>query len=180
MTLKIKEGSSSKEAKKNLSSIFDNESTCWDNAYTKKEWTPKTKPSIKIDSIASSTSTKDYNEKFKKGRIDLNGIINIQFALNERSSDLLIKTLILISSIKEGIIKHLLYEIEIAVEKLTYQKQKNRSILKKLDENEMLSFSWMSVFNELDANLTLAVRMFCILCGFNKKTVKKMKKRVLK
>ena len=44
----------------------------------------------------------------------------------------------------------------------------------------MLSFSWMSVFNELDANLTLAVRMFCILCGFNKKTVKEMKKRVLK
>ena len=175
MTLKIKEGSSSKEAKKNLSSIFDNESTCWDNAYTVKEWTPKTKPSIKIDSIASSTLTKDCNEKFKKGRIDLNGIINIQFALNERSSDLLIKTLILIYSIKEGIIKHLLYEIEIAVEKLTSKKQKNRSTLKKLDENEMLSFSWMSV-----ANLTLAVRMFCILCGFNKKTVKKIKKRVLK
>ena len=37
MTLKIKEGSSSKEAKKNLSSIFDNESTCWDNANTKQE-----------------------------------------------------------------------------------------------------------------------------------------------
>ena len=123
MTLKIKEGSSSKEAKKILSSIFDNESTCWDNAYTKKEWTPKTKPSIKIDSIASSTSAKDYNEKFKKGRIDLNGIIKIQFALNERSSDLLIKTLILISSIKEGIIKHLLYEIEIAVEKLPRNKR---------------------------------------------------------
>ena len=149
----------------------------WGQFLHKKEWTPKTKPSIKIDSIASSTSTRDYNEKFKKKRIDLNGIINTQFALNERSSDLLIKTLILISSIKEGIIKHLLCEIEIAVKKLTSKKQKNRSILKKLDENAMLSFSWMSVFNELDANLTLAARMFCILCGFNKKTVKIMKKK---
>ena len=37
MTLKIKEGSFSKEAKKNLSIIFENESTCGDNSYTKKE-----------------------------------------------------------------------------------------------------------------------------------------------
>ena len=86
----------------------------------------------------------------------------------------------LTSSIKEGIIKHLLYEIEIAVEKLTSLKQKNCSILKKLDENEMLSFSWMSVFNELDANLTLAVRMFCILCGFNKKNSKKNERKSIK
>ena len=39
----------------------------------------------------------------------------------------------------------------------------------------------MSVFYKLDANLTLAARMFCILCGFKKKTVKKiMKKKSIK
>ena len=36
-TQKIKKGNSSKEAKKNLSSVFENESTCGDHSYTKKK-----------------------------------------------------------------------------------------------------------------------------------------------
>ena len=153
-----------------------------DHSYTKKEKKPTTKSSIKIDPFSSSTSTRDYNEKFENGKIDLNDIVKIQFTLNERSSNLLVKTLMLTSSITEGIIKHLLYETEIAVEKLTSKQQKNCFTLRKFDENAMLSFSWQSVFNEFDANLTLAARMFCILCGFNKKTVNKKnnEKKVLK
>ena len=110
MTLKIKESSSSKEAKKNSSRVFENESTCGDHSDTKKKKKPKTKPSIKIDFISSSISTKDYAKNFEKDRIKLglNDFAKIQYALNERSTDLLIKTLVLTSSIKECIIKHLL------------------------------------------------------------------------
>ena len=39
------------------------------------------------------------------------------------------------------------------------------------------SFSLQSVFNELDANLALAARIFSILCGFNEKTINKKRKK---
>ena len=42
------------------------------------------------------------------------------------------------------------------------------------------SFSLQSVFNELDANLALAARIFSILCGFNEKTINKKRKKVYK
>ena len=95
----------------------------------------------------------------------LNDVTKVRNCLDDASITVLTKTVMSIPSVRTAIEKYFVREIEHAVEGLVSKKSEQCSMLRKTDDNSMLSFTWQALFDEFHIRLPFIAQVFCSVLG---------------